>query len=101
MVQCQGEFIRRLLRDLSLDSVALPRLALAHFLRLAPVPHMRAYAESVPSPAHSRLLAAELASIRLRLSDRDAQLADLRKSLSWKITGPLRAVARLFPPWKP
>jgi hypothetical protein len=94
-VTCQiGEFLRGLVDEWSFSDDLLPRLE-----------HMRLLRECVARA--SRRLEAHTAlsdsmtpepfsELNVALHDRDARIADIYNSFSWRITAPLRKVAGLY-----
>jgi len=84
-----GDFLRDLLRNVSLDDVLLPRLE--HFRRLSLLDKIGQDGQPQFSAALS-----ELAALRRMLLDREHQIEDLLNSRSWKVSAPLRAAYDLW-----
>jgi hypothetical protein len=98
-----GDFLRGLFSSWSFTDQLLPRLA---FMRIladhrheldGPLPGV-AIGTSKEDEVHLRKKVdpREVESLRASLRDRDLQVAELKQSLSWKITAPLRALGSLF-----
>jgi hypothetical protein len=87
-----GTLFRELLDQVSFDEVLVPRLE--HFELLNYYAGMDR--DGLASPAPAGETREHLKRLGRVVEDREAQIAAMRRSLSWRITDPLRAFADIF-----
>jgi Glycosyl transferases group 1 len=80
-----GQFITEAIASFDLEKVLLPRIRHMHILGQ--------FAEQSGGPTFSLRGSDELASA---LEDREAQIEDLHKSWSWRLTSPIRKIASVY-----
>jgi len=95
-----GEFLHGLFRSWSFSDQLLPRLAFMRILRdhryelQGPLPGAAVSEEDIS--LKKKIDPRELQELKTALRIRDIQIAELKGSLSWRITAPVRALGSLF-----
>jgi hypothetical protein len=98
-----GEFLRGLFQSWSFSDQFLPRLAFMRVLRDHRYELQGHLPGAVPSDEDDKdtklrktIDPREVQELKISLHDRDIQIAELKGSLSWKITAPMRALGSMF-----
>lgn len=96
-----GQFLCALTKSVSFNDVLLPRLKYMRLLEEKQLAYGRARAalegHPVASPAASNGMGSdEIRSLTLSLQDREAQIADIYQSWSWRLTAPIRSLGTTY-----